>query len=315
MISWQAEFGNAFSGQRVLVTGATGFIGRHLCGVLVGLGAEVHGVSRSSFAWHTAKGIKLWQADLTDLEAVRQLVAKVRPHLIYHLAGMVTARQDIDLVLPMLYSNLVGTVHVLLAANASDCQRVVVASSAEEPRANDDVPLSPYAAAKFAATVYSRTFSELYDLPVVVARLFMGYGPGQDQDKLIPYVIRCLLAGESPKLSSGNRTCDFIYVLDIVRGLLVLGVRSNVDGHIVELGSGQGTTIREVVDMILELTGSPAKPRFGALPDRVGGQARVADLTATRRLLDWEPVWLLRDGLRETIRWVQQESENVSNTR
>lgn len=301
MYSWQVEFGDSFAGRRVLVTGATGFIGWHLCQALVALGAEVHGLSRTACAESLASSCRAWTVDLTDIEAVRAAVSKTQPQFIYHLAGMVTARQDVNLVLPMLQNNLVGTVHLLLAAAEIGCERMVVVGSSEEPM--DGVPTSPYAAAKAAASMYARMFHKVYDLPVVVVRPFMTYGPRQEPAKLIPYTILTLLRGESPYLRSGGRICDFVYVLDVVRGLLKVGIWPDLEGETLDLGTGEATSVRGVVEFLVELTGSTAQPVFGALPDRIGEHSQIADKDRTRRLLDWEPLWSLRNGLLETIQW------------
>lgn len=87
------SFGNVFVGRKVLVTGATGFIGWHLCEALVALGANVHGLSRNARTQNLARNCKPWAIDLTDIEAVRVAVSKIQPQFIYHLAGMVTACQ------------------------------------------------------------------------------------------------------------------------------------------------------------------------------------------------------------------------------
>ena len=305
MYSWQVEFGDAFADQRVLVTGATGFIGWHLCEALVALGAEVHGLSRAACAQKLVHGCKPWAVDLTDIEAVRAAVAKIQPQFIYHLAGMVTARQDLNLVLPMLQNNLIGTVHLLLAVAEIGCERTVVVGSSEELAAGapNHTPTSPYAAAKAAASMYVRMFHKVYSLPVVVVRPFMTYGPGQEPTKLIPYTILRLLRGENPHLSSGRRVCDFVYVLDVVRGLLKASVQPRLEGETLDLGTGEGTSVRDVVQLLVELSGSAVRPAFGAVPDRIGEQPQGADRDRTRRLLDWEPLWPLRDGLMETVAW------------
>ena len=305
MYSWQAEFGNAFAERKVLVTGATGFIGWHLCEALVTLGAEVHGLSRAACAQNLPSGCQAWAVDLTNIEAVRAAVLKIQPQFIYHLAGMVTARQDLNLVLPMLQNNLVGTVHLLLAVAEIGCEHIVVVGSSEEPTTSttDDAPTSPYAAAKAAASMYARMFQRVYGLPVVVVRPFMTYGPRQEPMKLIPYAILALLHGESPHLSNGERVCDFVYVLDVVRGLLKAGVQPDLEGETVDLGTGEGTRVRDVVEFLVELIGSTVQPVFGALPDRIGERPHTAGRDATQRRLDWEPLWSLRDGLMETIEW------------
>lgn len=276
-------------------------MGWHLCKALTAVGAEVHGLSRTACVDNLVPGCEAWAVDLTDIEAVRAALSKIQPQLIYHLAGMVTARQDLDLVLPMLQNNLVGTVHLLLTVAEIGCERMVIVGSSEEP--TDGTPTSPYAAAKAAASMYARMFNKVYSLPVVVVRPFMTYGPRQEPTKLIPYTILALLRGESPRLSSGRRVCDFVYVLDIVRGLLKVGVEPDLEGQTLDLGTGKGTSVREVVEFLVELSGSASLPLFGALPDRLDERPQIADRDATRRLLDWEPLWSLRDGLMETIEW------------
>ena len=308
MYSWQAEFGDAFAEQKVLVTGATGFIGWHLCEALVALGAEVHALSRAARVQNLVRGCKPWAVDLTNIEAVRASVSKIQPQFIFHLAGMVTARQELNLVLPMLQNNLVGTVHLLLTVAEIGCKRMVVVSSSEEPM--DGTPTSPYAAAKVAASMYARMFYRVYGLPVVVVRPFMIYGSRQEPTKLIPYTILALLRGENPHLSSGRRLCDFVYVLDVVRGLLKAGIQPDLESETVDLGTGEGTSVREVVELLVELSGSTARPVFGVLPDRIGERPHIADRDATRRLLDWEPVWSLRDGLTEAVAWYRARVED-----
>lgn len=312
MYSWQAEFGNVFAKQKVLVTGATGFIGWHLCEALVALGAEVHGLSRTACTENLVPGCKAWAVNLTDIEAVRAAVLRIQPRFIYHLAGMVTARQEIDLVLPMLRNNLIGTVHLLLTVAEIGCERMVVVGSSEE--LTEGTPTSPYAVAKAAANMYTQMFYRLYGLPVVVVRPFMAYGPQQEYTKLIPYTILALLRKENPHLSSGKRICDFVYVLDVVRGLLKAGIQPDLEGEIIDLGTGIGTSVRDMVELLLELTDSLAWPEFGAIPDRVGERDQIANKDATRRVLEWEPQWSLREGLVETVEWYRTKVRDIDAT-
>ena len=123
---------------------------------------------------------------------------RVRPDFVFHLAGLVKGARDRALVLPALEANLTATVRLLDAAAAHGCRRFVQVGSLEEPPIDQPAtaPASPYAAAKTAATAYSRMYAELYAVPVAIARVFMVYGPGpQDDQKLVPYVTRALLAG------------------------------------------------------------------------------------------------------------------------
>ena len=115
----------ALSGQRVLVTGALGFIGSRLCPRLVSLGAEVYGVVHGVFRSQRDSPVRWWTADVTDDVAVRAVVRAVQPAVVFHLAGLVSAARDRALVLPMLQSHTVGTINVLLACADSGCRRIV----------------------------------------------------------------------------------------------------------------------------------------------------------------------------------------------
>jgi nucleoside-diphosphate-sugar epimerase len=309
------EFADVFSGRRVLVTGATGFIGWHLCHELSVLGAEVHALARTATAASVPAGSKAWAVDMADIEALRQAMHAARPDTVFHLGSVVDARQDVGLVLPLVHSNLVAAIHLALVSQEVGRPRVVAVGSSEEP-ANDEVeaaPTSPYAAAKASATLYFRMFHRLYGLPVVILRPFVTYGPRQlSTTKLIPYTIATLLRGESPRLASGRRVCDFIFVEDVVRGLLKAGLSRDAFGRTLDLGTGVGTSIREVVELLAELSGSTTALNFGALPDRLGERTQVADVDPARRLLGWTPRWSLREGLGATIGWYRRHPVEAS---
>ncbi len=171
---------------RCAVTGASGFIGRQLCRRLLSTGTEVHALSRTEpgekcfSAWH--------RCDVSDSREVSAAMHACRPQVVYHLAAIVSGSRAMELVIPTLMTNLVGTVNVLLTAAELKCSRVVCLGSLQEPDEESRVaPSSPYAAAKFSATAYARMFTEVFSLSVGIGRPFMAYGPGQmDLTKLVP---------------------------------------------------------------------------------------------------------------------------------
>ena len=231
MASWHEEFGDVFRGERILVSGATGFIGRPLCEALLALGAEVHGLARA--AERGVAGVVPWSVDLRDAPAVESVCAVVRPTFVVHLAAQVTARQERELIRPMLEHNLLGSVNLLTAVMQGNCRRLVFCGSGEEPagEVRTAVPSAPYTAAKTAASLYARMFHRIYQLPVVLVRPFFTYGPRQEAIKLNPYTNHNLLRGESPKLSSANRLCDFIHVSDVIRGMLYAAMQPGIEGE------------------------------------------------------------------------------------
>ncbi len=290
--------------QRILVTGARGFLGSNVCRRLHEAGIEMHAAGRT-LPSETLKLCTWHQADLTDANAAQALLRNVQPDIIIHLAGYAEGSRELQHVLPSFHGDLAATVNVLTAAAELGHARVVFPGSMEEPAPDrpHDVPSSPYAAAKWAAGAYARMFYALYQTPVVMLRVFMAYGPGQRDMKIIPYTILSLLNGESPRLTSGRRPVDWIYVDDVVDGLLTASVASGVEGRTLDLGSGVLVPIRDVVERIVQLTGGRVQVAFGALPDPPTEQVRAADLATTSALLDWRPTITLQEGLPRTIAW------------
>lgn len=297
-----------FEGKRVLITGANGFIGTHLCRRIYELGGEVHGISRDTRGTEEAIS-KWWQLDLADMEAVRRVFSTVMPEIVFHMASRVTGARAMEEVLPTFQSNLTSTVNILLAATEMKSQRIVLCGSLEEPEPEDGilVPCSPYAAAKFGGNVYANMFNRLYGTPVTVARLYMVYGPGQkDLKKLVPYVTLACLRGEQPRLSAGTRPVDWVYVGDVVDGLARIAGTPGIDGLTLDIGSGELETVRSVVEKIVKLTGGGTKPVFGVIPDRPAERVRVANISETLAKLDWKPRVTTDMGLAETVHWYRE---------
>lgn len=284
----------------MLVTGATGFIGSHLCDRLLQTGNEVHGLSRKSAM--SKNDVRWWTGDLSDFAEVRRIAGAIRPHYIFHLASEVTGDRSVDAVLPTFRSNLASTVNMLTAAAEFQPLRIVLVGSLEESETAESPACSPYAAAKWASSAYSRMFHALYQTPVVNARVFMVYGPGQrDLQKLIPYVTLSLLRNECPEITSGQRPVDWIYVADVVEGLIAAAAVPEIEGSTVELGSGTLTTVREIVETLTKIIDSSGKPIFGARPDRAMERVRCAQVAATYDQISWKPETSLADGLQRTV--------------
>ena len=302
---------NALEGQRVLVTGASGFIGSHLCHRLCREGAEVHAVYRSQCPANP-NDLHCWKADLANLVEVRGVMSKAQPELIFHLASHVKGAPDLDHVFPTFQSNLQSTVNLLVLAAESRCRRMVLTGSLAEPEVTNGelFPSAPYAAAKWASSGYARMFHALYNLPVVIARVFMVYGPAQtDLTKLIPYVSLSLLRGESPKITSGNRLVDWVYVSDVVDGFMALGQQPGIDGSTIDLGSGSLVSIREIVQLVASIVGGEKFPEFGALPDRPMEPTRLAKTAETFAAIGWKPQIPLCQGLERTVAWYREQLE------
>ena len=297
------------SEKKILVTGASGFIGSHLCRDLIKLKAQVYGVSRqepkkldSSIQWR--------QGDVSDSRFVDKLINKIRPQLIFHLASYVVGLRDLDAVRPTFHSNLLSAINLLVACTYTGCERIILIGSQEEPEdgGTQAIPSSPYAAAKWAASSYARMFHALYQTPVAIARIFMVYGPGQnDLQKLVPYVTLSVLRKESPKLTSGERQVDWIYVEDVVEGLIAMAQTKNIEGCKIELGSGKLRSIKDIVERLVRIIDREITPLFGNIADRQMEQIRVADIADTYEKIGWKPKISLEEGLERTVAWYKQQ--------
>lgn len=303
-----------FNGRSVLVTGASGFIGSHLCKRLRQLGAVVHGVSRTERKDDIVS--RWWQADLEDEIATRELIESVSPDVVFHLSSFVSGKRDMEYVLPTLRSNLLSTMNLLVAATGAKCPKLVLTGSLEEAEgdAASFTPSSPYAAAKSSASSYARMFHALYATPVVTARLFMVYGPDQkDLTKLVPYVTLSMLRGERPQLMSGKREVDWIYVEDVVDAYLAIASTPGIDGETVDVGSGEFTSVRQVVERLADIIAPDIQPDFGTVVDRPMERVRVADIARTAEMTGWKPKISLDRGLRQTVDWYRSNTGKDSD--
>ncbi|HZL41949.1 MAG TPA: NAD(P)-dependent oxidoreductase [Verrucomicrobiae bacterium] len=302
----------SLSDKRVLVTGASGFIGGNLCNRLAANGAEVHAVSRTT-SRDLPAAARPWNTDLSRYDDVKRLFNEIKPSIVFHLAGYVQGSRNLDQIGPAMTGNLTTAVNILTAATEAGCERILLTGSQDEPDpgeacATEFVPPSPYAAAKLAGSAYARMFHALYQCPVTIGRIFMGYGPAQrDLKKLLPYAILSILRGEAPKMGSGARPMDWVYVEDIIDGMLLMAKAPNVVGHTVHLGTGNVHTARQAVEMIVRLMESPLTPSFGAVADRQMEKVRFANVKATQERLGWQPVVAFEDGLRKTIAWYKAQ--------
>jgi nucleoside-diphosphate-sugar epimerase len=312
----------SLEGVRVLVTGATGFIGSHLAERLVAEGGEVAlaiepGVSQANVASILGK-VHVYEVDLRDSQKVRRLLRECQPSRVYHLAAAGVTEPDID-PRRAVQVNVIGILNLLEALRETECDCFVNTGTCYEygyntpPMREDQMvaPINAYAASKSAAWLFGNMYHRTRGYPIVTVRPFTVYGPRQGPRALIPQAIISALRGEGFEMTGGEQTRDFTYVDDVVEGYIRASISEKAIGQTINLGTGEENHIKDVVLKVLELMGNPVRPLIGALPYRPGEVWRLcSDSSKARELLDWQPQVSLEDGLRKTIAWYTERNES-----
>jgi nucleoside-diphosphate-sugar epimerase len=281
---------------------------------LVGLGAQVY----AGTAPHDGLDITLAASDLPprplafdvrDAEAVQHAVEKASPEIVFSLAAVGVTNPAVDSRLALLV-NTGGVVNLMEALRGSDVRRVVLVGTCHEYGARAAVegldPFNAYAASKVAAWAFGRMYWRAWGLPSITVRPFQVYGPGQPRRSLVPAAIRAALSDEDFAMTPGEQERDFVYVRDIVDGLLACAEAAGIEGASLDLGTGAGHAIRHVVEQIWRLTDAKGTIQFGALSYRSGeAMCLVADADRTAQLTGWRATTPLEDGLHATMRSMQ----------
>lgn len=308
------DFTGQLGGKKVLITGASGFIGQHLSKKLIEIGATVTGTSRHQKGSDTiVTGLHWWQGTFENPDFVRKVLKSFKPDYVFHLAGDVTAANDQKHVLSTYNSLLTSTINLLAEAADGGCEKIVITGSSTEPNLLNEVPGSPYAAAKLGSVIYGKLFQKLYELPVVIVRPFMGYGPAQPKYKILPHVILSILQGIQPKLTSGKWEVDWIYIDDLVEGMLYASTTSKILPDPIDLGTGRLTSVRQMVEKIVDLMETDIQPDFGAIPDRYSEKPRIADIETTRSLIGWQAKTNLDTGLANMVSWFKKQVKELKH--
>ena len=295
----------------VLVTGASGFVGRAAVPQLARAGYEVHAVHNAGPAPRTP-GVRAHRIDLTEPTSARALVRAVRPTHLLHLAWYTEhgAYWSSDRNLQWLGASI----ELLRAFAATGGRRAVLAGSCAEYDWSHGVcselttprrPDSAYGTCKHALHEVAMAHAATAGYSAAWARLFFPYGPREQSRRLVPTVIRGILENRPVQLSHGHQRRDFMFV-DDAAGAVVRLLGSEVEGAI-NVGSGEARSLRELVAAIVDRAALPADLRFGALPAHDEPPLVVADTRRLREELGWEPQIKLADGLDRTIGWWRRQ--------
>jgi UDP-glucose 4-epimerase len=297
-----------------LITGAAGFLGSHLANQLSREGHQVRGLDDLSTGDPQVldPGVHFTRGDVNDRPKLWTLLQEV--DCVYHLAARISVPESV--LYPREYnnSNVGGTVSLMEAMRDVGIRRVVLASSGAiygdqeiQPLTEGQTPhpQSPYAVSKLAAEYYVRTIGKLWGIETVCLRIFNAYGPGQhippSNPPVIPYFLRqAFRNGTLVVHGDGQQTRDYVYVDDVVTAMMAAATAPDINGLVINVGSGVETSLRGLTKLVMDVTGGEANVVYN--PKTSGGVSRLcADLSLASQKLNFKPAISLEEGLRLTL--------------
>jgi NAD dependent epimerase/dehydratase len=309
----------------VLVTGAGGFIGAHLCAALVAEGAEVRGLvrynsrnDRGALDWldpAVLAEIQTIAGDLRDPESVTAAVEGVE--VVFHLGAQIAIPYSYVNPRDFFETNVIGSLNVAQAALAKDVARVVHTSTSEVYGTAQTVPItedhplhpqSPYAASKVGADKLMDSFQRSFGLPSVVLRPFNTYGPFQSARAVIPTIISQALAGGPVRLGSLDPRRDLTFVTDTAGGFIAAALADGAVGHTVQLGTGVDVSIGDLVGLIGDVLGRELEVNVDEQrirPPESEVQLLLSSPARAGEVIGWAPAVDLREGLERTVAWME----------
>jgi len=317
-----ADF-SEYLGMPVLVTGGAGFIGSNLVRGLLGAGANVAVLDDLSFG--TLKNLEgldsrlgFITGDVRNADDCRR--ALQGRQLVFHLAALGSVPASVEMPLKYHDVDATGTLTLLEAARQAGVKRFVYSASSSAygdspalPKIETMIPApkSPYAAAKLTGEYYARVYAEVYGLGTVSLRYFNVFGPRQSPKSqyaaVIPAFIAAMSQGRAVQIyGDGEQTRDFCYVANVVHANMLAGItEATLTGQVVNVGCAQRTSLNDLARLLQNLTQCQAAPIY--LEARAGDvKDSLADISAIKNLLGYEPLVYLDEGLAQTVRWFTQ---------
>jgi len=306
----------------VLVTGGTGFIGSHLCERLVKDGHQV--ICLDNLSAGRLDNIKDFQDKLTFIQGdannlvdLESIFKDNKLDAVFHYAAVVGVRRTAENPLEVL-DDIKGIRNIFGLALRYGKPKVVFASSSEVygepveiPEKEDGHinPKIPYAVVKLYGEKMVEAYWQKYQLPAVALRFFNVYGPRQESSDygfVMGIFIKRVLAGQPPMIfGDGSQTRDFVFVDDNIEACVLAWQSEKTNGQVINIGTGKPTTILDLAEAVIEASGqTQIKPEF--VPARDDIKHRFPDIAKMQRLLNFRPKVSLKDGLRKTISYYQQ---------
>ena len=327
------DISESFKDKTVLVTGGAGAIGGNLVRALNDLDTKkiiILDNLSSSYSWNIPQGpkIQFMHGDILNDENLKWAF-KSKPDIVYHLAAHFANQNSVDSPEKDLLVNGLGILKTLQYAQLVDVERFVYSSSgcgvygleSKMPFEEHDISIhlhTPYQVTKLLGELYTNYFHNLYEMPIVNARFFNSYGPGEVPGKyrnVIPNFFFWAMKGQAlPITGDGTETRDWTYVGDIVNGLLAMGVREAAIGEAFNLGAGKEQRVIDMANAVNKLTGNSAGIKYTQRRDWDVKTRLLSCVTKAENKLGYKPQMKFEDGLMEVHRWFVENWENIERS-
>jgi UDP-glucose 4-epimerase len=305
---------------KYLVTGGAGFIGSHISEELVKRGHRVRVVDNfiTGYRQNIRDGVEFVEGDVADPAVARSVVAGM--DYVIHEAAIPSVPRSVDKPLESHRANVDGMLHMLLASRDAGVKRLVFAGSSSvygdtavlpKTETMPTNPLSPYALQKLMSEMYGQMFTRLYGFETVTTRYFNVFGPRQDPSSpysgVISLFIKALHEGTRPVIyGDGGQTRDFTYVTNVVDGVIRAAETPGVGGEVFNVATNGRISLNELLATLKKIFGSNVEPIY---KDARMGDVRdsQADISKAQRLLGYQPIVGLEEGLRQTVDWFKTQ--------
>ena len=304
----------------VVITGASGFIGRHLCNTLSKRGIRVIALSRNGQPNRLVE-TEHYELDLRDQMKVRELIQYIKPRYVVHLAAVKNRSVAASEYRDAYDGNWLSSFNLVEACNeVGTLKRFVFLGSSDEygqqlppfRESSREAPVTSYGVSKLAVTQLLQTFSRSCGFPAVVLRPTIAYGPNQGSDMFLSAMIQSIVCGERFAMTQGEQTRDYVYIDDLITAIMsALSVGNEVCGQLINISSGTPLRVRDLANKVARLVDAEAGKLldFGARDYRPGEAMEYwSNNDLANELLNWRPLVSLDDGLRRTIHSFQPET-------
>ena len=299
---------DAIDKPRLLVIGGTGFIGAHLLAATKD-DWQVTSISLNPPSpQRLISSVKYLELDLNDYDAVKNALNENYDYVV-NLGGYIDHTLFKDGGKDLIYTHFLALQNLISTLSRKSLKRFVHIGSSDEygnspaPQNENmrEQPISPYSLAKVASTHLLQMLYRTEGFPGVILRLFLTYGPHQDEKRFLPQIIKACLMDKEFAVSEGNQLRDFCYVQDVVRAILLALQTKNVEGHVFNIASGYPISIRSIIEAVQKYAGG-GRPQFGAIEYRPSeNMALYANISKAQKFLSWRPEVTFEDGLKKMI--------------